>query len=99
MPKTTQHIIRTISHRPDIRWALIALLIYTLTTLVLMYPAPFHINSVIIGAEHGDAYQYTWSLWWAKQAVLKPDKGLAHLTLMNHPAGIEHPFMLTMIGV
>jgi len=79
---------------------LLALFVYTLTTLVMMYPVPFHWNTVIAGAERdSDAYQYTWSLWWAKQALLKPDKSLAHLTLMNHPIGVEHPFMLTMTGV
>jgi hypothetical protein len=54
---------------------------------------------VIAGEEYRDAYQYTWALWWTKQAVFEPGKGLSHLTLMNHPLGIEHPFMLTMATV
>jgi hypothetical protein len=89
----------SISRRPDIYWALFALLIYTLAALLLLYPVPFQMNAVIAGEDRGDAYQYTWSLWWAKQALFDSDKGLAHLTLMNHPVGLYHPFMLTLIGV
>jgi len=92
-------IARRAFRRADVRWSLVALLVYTLATLVLTYPVPLRLNSVIIGEERGDAYQYAWSLWWAKQAVLNPERGLAHLSLMNHPAGIEHPLMLTMVGV
>ena len=93
------YLFQNLLRRPSVRWLLGALLIYTATTLILMYPVPFHLSTMIAGHERGDAYQYTWSLWWAKQAVLDPDKGLAHLTLMNHPVGIEHPFMLTLVGV
>jgi hypothetical protein len=96
---TLQRFKQTTGRRPGIYWSLFALFVYTLTALLLLYPVPFHLNSVIAGEDRGDAYQYTWSLWWAKQAVLDSDKGLAHLTLMNHPVGLEHPFMLTLIGV
>ena len=93
------HLVRGLLRRPGVRWTLVALGVYALTTLVMTYPVPFRLNSVIAGHERGDAYQYTWSLWWTRQAVLEADKGLAHLTLMNHPVGVEHPFMLTMVGV
>jgi len=92
-------LVRGFIRRPGVRWSLVALCVYALVTLFMMYPVPFRLSSVIAGEEHGDAYQYTWSLWWAKQAVLEPDKKLGYITLMNHPAGVEHPFMLTMIGV
>jgi hypothetical protein len=85
--------------RPGVRWSLVAVCVYTLATLAMTYPVPLHLNSVIIGDEGGDAYQYTWSLWWARRAMLDPGERLAHLSLMNHPAGISHPFMLTMVGV
>jgi hypothetical protein len=94
-----QRIEQTIEQRPGLYGSLFALFVYTLTALLLLYPVPFQLNAVIAGEDHGDAYQYTWSLWWAKKAVLESDKGLARLTLMNHPAGLDHPFMLTMVGV
>lgn len=97
--KTMSRTIKGLIHRPDLRWSLLALSIYTVTTLVMMYPVPFRLNSVVAGEGYGDAYQYVWQLWWARQALLDPGKGLAHITLMNHPAGVDHPFMLTMIGV
>ena len=85
--------------RPDVRWALVALLVYTLTTLVVMAPIPFRLGSVIAGKEYGDAWQYTWSLWWAKRAILEPGGSLSRIPLMNHPAGVEHPFLLTTVAV
>ncbi len=91
--------LRTLVRRPGFRWALVALGVYTLTTCLMFYPVPFHLDEVIVGSERGDAYQYTWSLWWAGRAILEPGKGLTHLTLMNHPVGLVHPFMLTLIGV
>jgi len=92
------HYIRSLVCRPGIRWSVLALSVYTLTTLIMMYPVPFSMNSVIAGQEYHDAYTHLWQLWWVKQAVLDPHKGLAHLTLLNYPAGTEHPFMLTMIA-
>ena len=91
--------IQTLARRPDIRWALVALLVYTLTTFAMMYPASLNLNSRIIGEERGDAYEYTHQLWWFKQALLDPDKSQTRLTLINHPVGVEHPFMLTMASV
>ena len=92
-------LVRRFVSRPDVRWSLVALFVYTLTTVILTYPVPFRLNSVIIGEERGDAYQYAWSLWWARRAVLDPGKGLARLTLVNHPVGVRHPLMLSMVGV
>jgi hypothetical protein len=99
MMERVLRIVHRFVSRPGVRWALVAVFVYTLVTLVMTYPMPFRLDAVIVGEGRGDAHQYAWSLWWAKQAVLDPDKDLAHLTLMNHPVGIEHPFMLTMIGV
>ncbi len=81
--------------RANARWTLIALAVYTLTALVMMYPAPFRMDSVIIGEERGDAYRYAWTLWWAEQAAFDPSIDLVHLSLLNHPVGVELVFMLT----
>jgi len=86
-------------NRSLFRGSLFALALYTVVVLFVLYPAPFEMNRVIVGEEYRDAYEYTWTLWWGKRAVLDPDKGLAHLTLMNHPVGMEHPFELSMAGV
>lgn len=93
-----QRIRKTIARHRGLAWSLGALTIYTVTTLLIAYPAVLHLGTRIIGDRGGDAYQYAWSLWWAKEAVLSPDKGLAHLTLLNHPVGLEHPFMLTLVS-
>jgi hypothetical protein len=93
------HFLRDYFRRPSVRWSVAALLVYAVTTIVMLYPVPFRLNSVIAGEPRGDAPQYAWSLWWAKEALLDPDKDLTHLTLMNHPVGLEHPFLLTMLTV
>ena len=54
------HLVRRFIRHPGVRWALAALFVYALATLVLMYPVPFRLSSVVAGKEHGDAYQYTW---------------------------------------
>jgi hypothetical protein len=91
--------VRITGRHPGIWWSLGALFVYTLTTCVMMYPVSLHPASMVVGEERGDVYEYIYQLWWAKQGVLEPDTSLINLTLMNHPVGIEHPFLLTMIGV
>ena len=93
------NLIRRLVNCPGVRWSLVALSVYTVTTVVMMYPVPFQLDSVIAGGGYGDGFQYTWSLWWARQAILEPGGSLAHIPLMNHPAGVEHPFLLTMFSV
>ena len=84
---------------PLFRGSLSALALYTVVVLFVLYPTPFEMNRVIVGEEYRDAYAYTWWLWWVKQAVLSPEMNFAHLALMNYPAGIDHPFTLSMAGV
>ncbi len=90
-----------IIRRPGTRWFLLAVTVYTVATVVLMYPLPFRIRSAIAGLDtpSADFHQYTWWLWWMKYAVVTPGAGLARITLINHPVGVYHPFLLTTIGV
>jgi len=93
--------MRVYISRPRIKWFLIALSVYTVTMLVMLYPVPLRLASVLPGLDRSssDYYQYTWWLWWTKQAVLDPASSLSHITLINHPVGVDHPFTLTMVGV
>ena len=75
---------------------LTALLIYLLAALVVFYPVPFRLRSVIAGFPARDGWQYTWWLWFAKQLLLQ-GRGLSDLYLMNHPVGLQHPFQWTLI--
>lgn len=93
--------LREYFSRPRIKWFLLALVVYTVAMLVMLYPVPFRLASVLPGLDRpsSDYYQYTWWLWWTKQAVLGPASSLSHITLVNHPVGVDHPFTLTMIAV
>lgn len=86
-------------HCSRLCWALAALGLYTFVTLAVTYPIPLYMNTRIVGEEYRDAYVYTWALWWAKEAILNSDKELGYLSLMNHPYGVEHPFVLSMTGM
>lgn len=75
---------------------LTALLIYLLAALVIFYPVPFRLGTVIAGFPSRDGWQYTWWLWFAKRLLLQ-GRGLSDLYLMNHPLGLRHPFQWTLI--
>jgi hypothetical protein len=80
----------------EIRGTMGALLVYILAALVIFYPVPFRLRSVIAGFPARDGWQYTWWLWFAKRLLLQ-GRGLSDLYLMNHPLGLQHPFQWTLI--
>jgi hypothetical protein len=84
-----------LAHRPGLRGSLVAFFIYTLVTLVMLYPVPFHLNSVIAGFSGRDGWQYTWWLWFAKRLLLER-RGFDDLYLMNYPVGLQHPYQWSL---
>lgn len=91
--------LRSIIRRPAVSGSLVALAVYSLSALLITYPAWLRLDSVIAGSASGNAYESIWSLWWGKQALLDPDKTLSDVTLLNHPAGLKHPFMRARLSV
>jgi hypothetical protein len=82
---------------PGLCWASLATLVYTLVAILITYPLILNLSSSIVGS--GDCYEYVWVLWRVKQVVLGSGGGLAYLPWLNHPVGMYHPFMLTMLTV
>ena len=80
----------------QIRGSLAALFIYTLAALVMLYPVPFRLNSVLAGFPARDGWQYTWWLWFARRLLLE-GRGLDDLYLLNHPVGLQHPFQWSLM--
>jgi hypothetical protein len=78
-------------------WTLVAALVYTLAAVFVTYPLIFHLSSSIAGG--GDNYSYSWHFWHVKQVILGFGEGLADIPWLNHPAGLYHPFTLTMLTV
>ncbi|MBL7064795.1 MAG: hypothetical protein ISS49_11415 [Anaerolineae bacterium] len=91
----TFRFIRGLSRHPSVRWSLMALFIYTLSALVVLYPVPFRLNSVLAGFPARDGWQYAWWLWFAKRLLLE-GRGLHDLYLLNHPVGLQHPFQWSL---
>ena len=81
---------------PGLVWTLLAALSYTVAAIIITYPLIFNMSSSIAG--RGDCSEYVWSLWRVKQAA-SGSGGLAYLPWLNHPVGLYHPFMLTMLTV
>ena len=81
---------------PKIRGSLVALFIYTLAALVMLYPVPFRLNSVLAGFPARDGWQYTWWLWFARRLLLE-GRGLDDLYLLNYPVGLQHPFQWSLM--
>jgi hypothetical protein len=75
---------------------LIALSVYTLATLVMTCPVVFRLSSALAGFPARDGWQYTWWLWFAKRLLLG-GRGLADLHLLNHPAGLQHPYQWSLV--
>jgi hypothetical protein len=82
---------------PGLWWALFAALAYTLVAIVVTYPLILSLSSSLAGTS--DSYEYNWTFWRVKQVVSGSGGDLAHLSWINHPAGLYHPFMLTMLTV
>jgi hypothetical protein len=84
-----------LAHRPGLRGSLVAFFIYTLVTLVMLYPVPFHLNSVIAGFTGRDGWEHAWWLWFARRLILQ-GRGLDDLYLLNHPVGLQHPYQWSL---
>jgi hypothetical protein len=94
----TRRAIRSLTCHPDIRGSLVALLVYVLIALVVFYPVPFRLNSVIAGFAARDGWQYTWWLWFARRLLFE-GRGLDDLYLMNYPVGLQHPFQWSLVYI
>nr|HID14449.1 hypothetical protein [Anaerolineae bacterium] len=82
--------------KPKIQGSLTALLIYTLAALVILYPVPFRLNSVLAGFPARDGWEHTWWLWFARRLLLE-GRGLDDLYLLNHPVGLQHPYQWSLV--
>ncbi len=76
--------------------ALGAAAVYGLLTLLITHPVPLRLRSVIAGGPPFDALQYTWSLWWVKEALFTLHTNPAHITWIHHPVGAYLPFLLAI---
>ena len=88
---------RTLQRHPWVQGTLLATLAYMVAAGGITYPLVFNLSSSLAGA--GDNYEYHWTLWRVQQMISGAGGGLAHLPWLNHPAGLYHPFMLTMLTV
>ncbi|MGD2148450.1 MAG: hypothetical protein PVH41_17280, partial [Anaerolineae bacterium] len=82
--------------RPGLRRTLTAFAVYVVATLVLTYPVATRLGSVLAGFEARDGWQYAWWLWFARRLLLH-GKGLGNLYLINHPAGLVHPYQWSLV--
>jgi hypothetical protein len=73
-----------------------ALSIYTLATLVMLYPVPLRLNSVLAGFTGRDGWEHAWWLWFARRLLLE-GRGLDDLYLLNHPVGLTHPYQWSLV--
>lgn len=80
---------------PGVRSSLGVLLLYTLVALVIFHPVPFRLNTVLAGFDGRDGWEHAWWLWFAKRLTLE-GRGLSDLYLLNHPAGLQHPYQWTL---
>lgn len=71
----------------------VAALGYVVITICMTYPAIRHITSAPAGLNNEDAFQYVWSLWWTKKALLDLHISPAHLTHLYHPSEPYHPML------
>jgi hypothetical protein len=88
--------VNSLTGRTSARDSLIAVIIYSFIVLIVFYPVPFRLSSVIAGFPARDGWQYTWWLWFARRLLLE-GRELADLYLMNHPVGLHHPFQWSLI--
>lgn len=80
-----------------IRGSLMALCIYTLAAIVVFYPVPFHLNTVLAGFSFRDGWEHAWWPWFSHRLLLE-GRGLDDLYLLNHPAGLTHPYQWSLTG-
>jgi hypothetical protein len=79
------------SHRAKI---IIAALGYVVMAILVTYPAIHHMTSAPAGLDNEDAFQYVWSLWWTKKALLDLRISPAHLTHLYHPSEPYHAMLI-----
>mgnify|MGYP006283922879 FL=1 len=77
------------------RDSLIAAGLYALVALIVFYPVPFRLNSVLAGFSGRDGWEHAWWLWFAKRLMLE-GRGLNDVYLLNHPVGLQHPYQWTL---
>jgi len=65
---------------------ILALLAYSLFTIVLTYPAAFRLTTHIPGI-CGDAPWYVWNLWWRKYALFDLHTSSSQTNLIYYPTG------------
>jgi hypothetical protein len=68
-------------------WAVLG---YLVLTVLLTWPTAANFSRAVAGFKGLDSLQYTWSLWWSRQAWGHLGHSPAHVTLLYHPWGGEH---------
>lgn len=68
----------------------LALLLYSLCTVVITFPLITRLGDAFIANEFGqvDGFLSIWNLWWASQAILNTQNPF-HTPLLFHPQGLE----------
>ncbi len=82
--------------RIPLRTHLLALLGYTVLTLLLTWPVAAKLFTEIPGG--GDAWHNLWNLWWVKQALATGQFNFYHTDLLYFPEGVNlyfHTLALT----
>jgi hypothetical protein len=61
---------------------------YVVLTIVLTYPVAFHVSDKLPGGG-GDAWQFLWTFWWYKHALLDLHTSPFNSALLFYPQGID----------
>lgn len=75
----------------DVRASFLAVLGYTLLSLIWMYPLIGHFSTRMIGLG-GDRYIYVWNMWWLKKALLDLHTNPLHTDYVFYPKGVSLAF-------
>jgi hypothetical protein len=97
---TVKKLLRSVlnfARRPGVRGSLVALAVYTLIAIFVLYPAPFRLNTLLAGFEGRDGWEHAWWLWFARRLLLQ-GRGLDDLYLLNHPLGLQHPYQWSLVS-
>jgi hypothetical protein len=74
---------------------LLVFVAYCLLTIAFTYPVAFNISSAPAGIKGGDKFEYVWTLWWAKKALIDFRTSPANVTMLYYPYGAYHPLLLS----
>ncbi len=69
------------------------LLAYFVLTAIFTWPTLLRLTTAVSGADAEDALQYTWSFWWAKEAMLTLQQLPSNLSVWGFPEGVYHPLL------